>query len=156
MGIIPPDHCLDNFWHLLDHWDILITFHVEFTHKPDTCIIVFVYLCVCRFCVCKQVHSKTVALFNSCWFVVYCCSPCGGFVFGPYATLTPEWISMWIWKFEIPGIITENDAIGKGKFDKWIFYDPSNSVLQMVQMLKNACESYQCVANETRPQNTGI
>ena len=37
-----------------------------------------------------------------------------------------------------------------------MFYDPSKSVLQM---LKNACErhceSYECVANETRTQNLG-
>ena len=38
-----------------------------------------------------------------------------------------------------------------------MFYDPSKSTLQM---LKNACEcrceSYECVANETRMQNMGI
>ena len=38
-----------------------------------------------------------------------------------------------------------------------MFYHPSKSVLQMVQMLKNACEccceSYDCVANEMRTQN---
>ena len=34
-----------------------------------------------------------------------------------------------------------------------MFYDPCKSVLQMIQMLKNACEccceSYECAANET-------
>ena len=41
-----------------------------------------------------------------------------------------------------------------------MFYDPSESVLQLLQMLKNACEchceSYECDANETRMQNMGI
>ena len=41
-----------------------------------------------------------------------------------------------------------------------MFYDPSKSVLQMVQILKNACkyrcESYECVVNETRTQNMGV
>ena len=40
-----------------------------------------------------------------------------------------------------------------------MFYDPSKSVLQMVQMLANACEchckSYECVEIETRTQNMG-
>ena len=40
-----------------------------------------------------------------------------------------------------------------------LFYDPGKSVLQMVQMLKNACEypceSYECVANETRTRRMG-
>ena len=39
------------------------------------------------------------------------------------------------------------------------FYEPSKSVLQMVKMLKNACEclcrSYECVANDMRTQNRG-
>ena len=39
-------------------------------------------------------------------------------------------------------------------------YNPSKSVLQLLQMLKNACEcrcqSYECVANETPMQNMGI
>ena len=41
-----------------------------------------------------------------------------------------------------------------------MFYDPSKSVIQWLQMLKNACElhceSYECVGNETRMQNIGI
>ena len=41
-----------------------------------------------------------------------------------------------------------------------MFYDPSKSVLQMLQMLKNACEcrckSYECVANEMQMQCIGI
>ena len=41
-----------------------------------------------------------------------------------------------------------------------MFYDPSKSVLQMLQMLKIACEcrceSYEFFANETRMQNMGI
>ena len=41
-----------------------------------------------------------------------------------------------------------------------MFYDSSESVLQMLQMLKNAFEFrgeyYECVANETRMQNMGI
>ena len=41
-----------------------------------------------------------------------------------------------------------------------MFYDPSKSVLQMLQILKNACEcrckSYQCVVNEKRMQNMSI
>ena len=40
-----------------------------------------------------------------------------------------------------------------------IFYAPCKSVLQMIQMLKNACEyrceSYECVANETRTRRMG-
>ena len=40
-----------------------------------------------------------------------------------------------------------------------MFYDPSKSVLQIIQMLKNACkcrcETYECVGNETRTQNMG-
>ena len=40
-----------------------------------------------------------------------------------------------------------------------MFYDPSKSVLQMVQMLKNAfecsCKSNLWVVNETRTQNMG-
>ena len=56
-----------------------------------------------------------------------------------YATLTPERISMQIWTFQ--------------------FYDPRKSVLQILQMLKNACEchceSCECVSNEIRTQNMG-
>ena len=41
-----------------------------------------------------------------------------------------------------------------------MFYDPSKSVLQMPQMLKNACEFrceyYECVANDTRMHDMGI
>ena len=41
-----------------------------------------------------------------------------------------------------------------------MYYEPSESVLQMLQMLKNACEchweSYECVPNEMRMQNMGI
>ena len=40
-----------------------------------------------------------------------------------------------------------------------LFYDPCKSVLQMVQMLKNAweyrCESYERVANETKTRRMG-
>ena len=40
------------------------------------------------------------------------------------------------------------------------FNHPSKSVLQMSQILKNACEcrceSYECVANGTEMQNMGI
>ena len=66
-------------------------------------------------------------------------------------------------KFAVKSL--ENDTIGQGNFIHYVnacemFYDPSKSVLQMLQMLKIACkcrwESYECFANETRMQNMGI
>ena len=71
---------------------------------------------------------------------------------------TPEGISMRIWKFEILGIIARKWCDRSGKFHTVImnackmFYDTIKSVLQMLQMLKNAWESYKCVVNGKRIQ----
>ena len=82
---------------------------------------------------------------------------------GTFALMLLSHLSEYLCKYEnleSAAKSLENDAIGQVMNACEMFYDPSKSVLQMLQMLKNACEcrceSYECVANETRMQNMGI